>query len=170
MTPLAEPGKSFGQRLQSAVADALIGGVITFLLFCLLLGVRTVDTVTGLTLKPRPMLLAVAVGIVVIGRFLLSLFVWHADYPATTPFAKLFTRERFDRLDLIVLGSVAGVAALTLIIASIGPRINGHRIAASPKIPPRQVKKVNRLFQNPVAHALNVIAPTFRTQTIRVAP
>ncbi len=119
MTPLAEPGKSFGQRLQAAVADALIAGVIAFLLFCLLLGERTVDNVTGLTLKSRPMLLAIVVGIVVVGRLLLSLFVWQAEYPITTPFAKLFTRERFDRRDLIVLGSVAGAAALTLIIASI---------------------------------------------------
>ena len=71
---------------------------------------RTVDKVTGLTLQPRPALLAIAVGIVVVGRFLLNLFVWHADYPITTPFAKLFTRERFDRRDLVVLGSVAFVA------------------------------------------------------------
>ena len=33
-------------------------------LFCLVLGVRTVDTVQGLTLKPRPLLLAAVVGIV----------------------------------------------------------------------------------------------------------
>jgi branched-chain amino acid transport system permease protein len=119
LTPLAEPGKSLGQRLQAAVGHALIAGVIAFLLFCLLLGERTVDNVTGLTLRSRPVLLTVAVGIVVVGRLLLSLFVWQAAYPINTPFAKLFTRERFDRRDLIVLCSVASAAALTLIIASI---------------------------------------------------
>ncbi len=116
---MGETGKSFGQRLQAAIGDALIGGIIAFLLFSLLLGERTVDSVTGLTLKPRPMLLAIAVGIVVAGRLLLSLFVWHAEYPITTPFAKLFTRERFDRRDLIVLCSTAGAAALILIVGSI---------------------------------------------------
>ncbi len=57
---------------------------------------RTVDKVTGLTLEPRPALLAVAVGIVFFGRLLLNLFVWHAEYPLTTPFAKLFSSETFD--------------------------------------------------------------------------
>jgi branched-chain amino acid transport system permease protein len=116
---LAEPGKSFGQRLKSALADAIIAGWIAFFLFSLLLGVRTVDKVTGLTLAPRPGLLAIAVGIVVFGRLLLNLFVWQAEHPITTPFAKLFTSEQFERRDLIVLGSVAFVSALVFIIASI---------------------------------------------------
>jgi branched-chain amino acid transport system permease protein len=119
LSALAEPGKSFGQRLQAALADAIIAGYIAFALFCLLLGVRTVDKVTGLTLQPRPELLAIAVGIVVFGRLLLNLFVWQADYPITTPFAKLFTREKFERRDVIVLGIVAFVSALVLIVGSI---------------------------------------------------
>ncbi len=119
MSTLAEPGKSFGRRLQAAIGDAFLGGIIAFLLFSLLLGERTIDSVTGLTLKPRPILLAITVGIVVVSRFLLSLFVWQAEYPVTTPFAKLFTRERFDRRDLIVLGAVACAAALTFIVGSI---------------------------------------------------
>ena len=119
MIPLAEPGKSFGQRLKSALADAIIAGWIAFFLFCLLLGVRTVDKVTGLTLAPRPGLLAIAVGIVVFGRLLLNLFVWQAEHPITTPFAKLFTSEPFERRDLIVLGTVASVAALVFIVASV---------------------------------------------------
>jgi len=85
LIPLSEPGKSFGQRLKSALADAIIAGWIAFFLFSLLLGVRTVDKVTGLTLAPRPGLLAIAVGIVVFGRLLLNLFVWQAEHPITTP-------------------------------------------------------------------------------------
>ncbi len=90
---MAEPGTSFSQRLQSALVDALLAGIIAFALFSLLLGLRTVDSVIGLTLEPRPQLLAVAVGIVMVGRLLLNLFVWQAEYPITLPFAKLFTSE-----------------------------------------------------------------------------
>ena len=57
---MAEPGTSFGQRLQAALVDSLLAAIITFALFSLLLGFRTVDNVTGLTLQPRPTLLAVA--------------------------------------------------------------------------------------------------------------
>jgi branched-chain amino acid transport system permease protein len=119
LSPFAEPGKTFGQRLQAALADAIIAGYIAFALFCLLLGVRTVDKVTGLTLAPRPGLLAIAVGIVVFGRLLLNLLVWQAEYPITTPFARLFTSERFERRDLIVLGTAAFVSALLLIVGGI---------------------------------------------------
>ncbi|MEZ5827873.1 MAG: high-affinity branched-chain amino acid ABC transporter permease LivM [Hyphomicrobiales bacterium] len=114
---MAEQGTSFGHRLKSALVDSLLAGIIAFALFSFVLGLRTVDNVTGLTLQPRPMLLAVAVGIVFFGRLLLNLFVWHAEHPITTPFAKLFTREAFDRRDIIVLGATAGVAALGIIIA-----------------------------------------------------
>jgi branched-chain amino acid transport system permease protein len=116
---LAEPGKSFGQRLQAAFVDALLGGAVAFALFGLLLGLRTVDNVTGLTLQPRPTLLFVAVGIVFFGRLLLNLFVWHADYPITRPFAKLFTRETFDRRDILVLGVTGLIAFLVLIVGGL---------------------------------------------------
>jgi branched-chain amino acid transport system permease protein len=115
---LAQPGKSFGQRLGPALWDALLGGIIAFALFSLLLGLRTVDNVTGLTLQPRPALLAWTVGIVFIGRFLLSLFVWQADYPLTRPFAKFFSDDAFERRDLYVLG---GAALLAVILLITGP-------------------------------------------------
>ena len=54
--------KAWGIRLRSALSDAIISAWIAFFLFCLTLGVRTVDSVQGLTLKPRPELLAIAVG------------------------------------------------------------------------------------------------------------
>jgi branched-chain amino acid transport system permease protein len=117
---LTEPGKSFGQRLQSALVDSFLAALIAFALFSLVLGLRTVDNVTGLTLEPRPILLVTAVGIVFFGRLLLNLFVWQAEYPITTPFAKLFTREPFDRRDLIVLGTVLLIAAILL---ALGPAL-----------------------------------------------
>ncbi len=117
MSALAEPDKFFGQKLQSALGDAVIGGLIAFLLFSLILGLRTVDKVTGLTLQPRPWLLLTAVGIVFFGRLLLSLFVWQAEYPITKPFAKLFTREPFNRFDVTVLGGFALVLILILVLA-----------------------------------------------------
>ncbi len=111
---MAEPGKSFGQRLTAALADSFLAAIIAFALFSLVLGLRTVDNVTGLTLQPRPELLAVAVGIVFFGRLALNLFVWHAAYPLTRPFAKLFTHEDLERRDFVVLG-------VTVALGTIGP-------------------------------------------------
>ena len=114
---MVEPGTSFGQRLKAAFVDSLLAGIIAFALFSLVLGLRTVDKVTGLTLQPRPMLLAVAVGIVFFGRLLLNLFVWQAEYPLTTPFAKLFTHEPFERRDIVVLGATALLGLAGFIVA-----------------------------------------------------
>ena len=116
---MAEPGTSFGPRLKSALADSLLAGIIAFALFSLVLGLRTEDNVTGLTLQPRPVLLGVAVGIVFFGRLLLNLFVWQAEHPLTTPFARLFTRDVFDKRDVTVLGGTSLVAILGFIIAAI---------------------------------------------------
>jgi branched-chain amino acid transport system permease protein len=121
LSTLAEPGTSLSQRLPSALVDALLTGIIAFALFSLLLGFRTVDSVTGLTLEARPRLLVHAVVIVMVGRLLLNLFVWNADYPITRPFAKLFTTEAFDRRDIVVLSIAAiAVAAVFAIGAAFG--------------------------------------------------
>jgi hypothetical protein len=112
----ANPTASF---LQSAIADAIIAGSITFFLFCLLLGMRTVDKVTGqrcsraLLYSPPPSASWWS------GASCSICLVWHADYPITTPFAKLFTRESFDRRDVVVLGSVAFVAFIVFIVGAI---------------------------------------------------
>ncbi|MGK2922311.1 MAG: DUF3382 domain-containing protein, partial [Methyloceanibacter sp.] len=116
---MAGPGTSFRQRLSSALADSLIAAIIAFALFSLVLGLRTEDNVTGLTLQPRPMLLAVVVGIVFFGRLLLNLFVWQAEYPLTAPFAKLFTREPFERRDIMVLGATAAFGAMAFIVSAL---------------------------------------------------
>ena len=116
---MAEPGTSFGPRLKSALADSFLAGIIAFALFSLVLGLRTEDNVTGLTLQPRPVLLGVAVGIVFFGRLLLNLFVWQAEHPLTTPFAKLFTRDAFDRRDVTVLGGAGLAAAVGFLVAAI---------------------------------------------------
>ncbi|MEG6509291.1 high-affinity branched-chain amino acid ABC transporter permease LivM [Methyloligella sp. 2.7D] len=74
------PETTTGRRLGPALLDATISAGIAFLLFCLLLGVRTVDSVTGITLQPRPILLAVVVGLVFFGRLALNLFWWDRDW------------------------------------------------------------------------------------------
>ena len=71
-----EPDKTLSRRLGPALLDAGIAACIAFLLFCVVLGVRTVDSVQGLTLEPRPGLLAIAVALVFFGRLALSLFWW----------------------------------------------------------------------------------------------
>ena len=128
---MAEPGTSFGQRLGPALLDSLLAAIIAFALFSLLLGLRTVDKVTGLTLQPRPVLLAVAVGIVFCGRLLLNLFVWHAEYPLTAPFAKLFTRAPFGRRDLVVLGTTLLVATLMFVFSLVVDSAAFKLVAAS---------------------------------------
>jgi branched-chain amino acid transport system permease protein len=82
---LGEPGKSFSHRLKSALVGATVSALVAFALFCLTLGLRTVDAVQGLTLKPRPMLLAIAVGIVFVGRLALDLFWWHRTWTLPRP-------------------------------------------------------------------------------------
>jgi branched-chain amino acid transport system permease protein len=77
---LVKPGTALSQRVQSALADAIIAAWIVFLLFCLTLGVKTVDSVNGLTLQPRPLVLSVAVGIVFAGRFALNLIWWDRSW------------------------------------------------------------------------------------------
>jgi hypothetical protein len=75
-------------RLQAALIDALLAGYVAFALFCLTLGFRTVDSAGGLTLKSRPMLLAIAVGSVFVGRLLLNLWWngnWNVPRPAWRP-------------------------------------------------------------------------------------
>ena len=82
---MSEPVKSLSLRLQAALADALLAAYVTFALFCLTLGFRTVDSAGGLTLKARPMLLAIAVGIVFVGRLLLNLFWWNGNWKVPRP-------------------------------------------------------------------------------------
>jgi len=77
---LSEPIKSSSRQLQAALADAIIAAYVAFALFCLTLGVKTVDSARGLTLMPRPMLLAVAVGSVFLGRLVLNLFWWNRSF------------------------------------------------------------------------------------------
>lgn len=82
---MGEPSKSFSHRLKSALVGATVSALVAFALFCLTLGLRTVDAVQGLTLKPRPMLLAIAVGIVFVGRLALDLFWWHRTWMLPKP-------------------------------------------------------------------------------------
>ena len=104
-----EPGKSFSHRLKSALAGATVSALVAFALFCLTLGLRTVDVVQGLALKPRPMILAFAVGIVFVGRLALDLFWWHRTWILTKP-------VWFGRLGsgIVQYGGVALIAAAAL--------------------------------------------------------
>ena len=84
---MAERGQSFSHRLKPALVNAALSALVALALFCLVLGIRTVDTVQGLTLKPRPLLLATAVGIVFVGRLLLELFWWNRSWHLPKPAA-----------------------------------------------------------------------------------
>ena len=56
-----------------------------------------------------------------------------------------------------------------ILLARIGRRINLLRLAADLQVPPREIKKVNRLFQNPAAHSRDIVTPTIRAEAIGVA-
>jgi branched-chain amino acid transport system permease protein len=77
---LAGPVQKESHRLKSALIDATLAALVAFALFSLTLGVKTVDSAGGLTLKARPMLLATVVGIVFAGRLLLNLFWWNGTW------------------------------------------------------------------------------------------
>jgi branched-chain amino acid transport system permease protein len=110
---LSKPVKSLSHRLQAALVDALLAAYITFALFCLTLGFRTVDSAGGLTLKSRPMLLAIAVGIVFVGRLLLNLFWWNGNWkvprPAWRPVWPIPTVARYGAENGALLLVVAAV-------------------------------------------------------------
>jgi branched-chain amino acid transport system permease protein len=106
---LGEPGKSFSHMLKSALVGATVSALVAFALFCLTLGLRTVDAVQGLTLKPRPMLLAIAVGIVFVGRLALDLFWWHRTWTLPKP-VWLWRLESM----IVQYGGVALIAAAAL--------------------------------------------------------
>ncbi|MGD8422389.1 MAG: high-affinity branched-chain amino acid ABC transporter permease LivM [Methyloceanibacter sp.] len=108
---MAETSTSRDHKLVPALTDSLLAAIIAFALFSLVLGLRTVDGATGLSLEPRPGLLITVVAIVFFGRLALNLFVWHAQHPLTTPFAKLFNSEPFDKRDLTTLGVALAVGA-----------------------------------------------------------
>jgi branched-chain amino acid transport system permease protein len=110
---LVGPGQSFSHRLKSALTNATLSALVAFALFCLILGLRTVDTVQGLTLKPRPLLLAVAVGIVFAGRLALELFWWNRAW--TLP--KTWTLPKPIGLKGLG-GGVAQYGGIALIIAA----------------------------------------------------
>jgi branched-chain amino acid transport system permease protein len=95
--------------LKSALVGATVSALVAFALFCLTLGLRTVDAVQGLTLKPRPMLLAIAVGIVFVGRLALDLFWWHRTWTLPKP-VWLWRLESM----IVQYGGVALIAAAAL--------------------------------------------------------
>jgi branched-chain amino acid transport system permease protein len=114
---LAERGQSFSHRLKPALVNAALSALVALALFCLVLGIRTVDTVQGLTLKPRPLLLATAVGIVFVGRLLLELFWWHRSWHLPKPTGLTGLREaasNYGGAALIVAAVLFPIVTLVL--------------------------------------------------------
>ncbi len=122
-----EPPVREKPRLLPALIDAAIAAGLAFLLFCLVLGVRTVDGVRGLTLEPRPVLLAVVVGIVFIGRLALNLFWWDRAWRfPKLPFAgrtekTASARASGDiyRIGLVLIGLAAVFPLIGLVLNNI---------------------------------------------------
>jgi branched-chain amino acid transport system permease protein len=130
LSGLRGPGKALSPRLRSALVDAVIAAGVAFALFCLTLGVRTGDSAQGLTLTPRPLLLATVVGIIFVGRLALNLFWWNRSWrlpksvwwplPWTLPKFPLpkVARERasghFGALALVIFAALFPIVAYAL--------------------------------------------------------
>jgi branched-chain amino acid transport system permease protein len=115
---LAGGAQSFSHRLTSALIDAAASALVAFALFCLILGVRTVDTVQGLTLRPRPLLLAVVVGSVFLGRLALDLFWWNRTWSLPKPKMPAVMSEataQYGGIALIVAAALFPVIGLILV-------------------------------------------------------
>ncbi len=115
---MAGGAQSFTHRLASALINAAAAALVAFALFCLILGVRTVDTVQGLTLRPRPLLLAIAVGIVFLGRLALDLFWWNRTWSLPKPKMPAVMSEatiQYGGIALIVAAALFPVIGLILV-------------------------------------------------------
>jgi branched-chain amino acid transport system permease protein len=117
---LRGPSKAASDRLKSALADAVIAAWIAFALFCLTLGVKTGDSVQGLTLKPRPLLLAIVVGIVFFGRFALNLIWWNRSWtlPKSVWWPLPWTLPKFPLPKVARESSAGHTGALVLVVAA----------------------------------------------------
>ncbi|HXG78035.1 MAG TPA: high-affinity branched-chain amino acid ABC transporter permease LivM [Methyloceanibacter sp.] len=113
---MTQPGASIHHRFRSALVNASISALVAFALFCLILGVRTADSVQGLTLQPRPLLLAAVVGIVFFGRLALELFWWNRTWSVPKPAGLEKLGEATSQYGALVL---IGIAVLFPIAAYI---------------------------------------------------
>jgi len=107
---------SIHHRLRSALINASLSALVAFALFCLILGVRTIDSVQGLTLAPRPLLLIAAIGIVFFGRLALELFWWNRTWALPKPAGLARLREATAQYGAYVL---IGAAVLFPVVAYV---------------------------------------------------
>src|SRR5579871_3167255 len=56
------------------------------------------------------------------------------------------------------------------LLPRVSPGIDAHGITRPGQVPAGQVEEVNRLLEDPVADALDVVAPTVRAETVWPPP
>ena len=88
----AAAANAAGNRLAEAVKEAFMVSLLAFVLTSLMLGVRTVDTPTGLSLEYRPWLVVTVMAIAFVGRLLLRLFWWKQGAAAPAALEKVSGR------------------------------------------------------------------------------
>ncbi|MEZ5839521.1 MAG: high-affinity branched-chain amino acid ABC transporter permease LivM [Hyphomicrobiales bacterium] len=81
-------------RFAASLKDAAIAGAIALGLFGPFIGLRTTADSGGLGINTRWGALAIAVGVVFLGRLLLNLFVWKTDDPITGRIARMMPTAR----------------------------------------------------------------------------
>jgi branched-chain amino acid transport system permease protein len=110
--PAAHLAKSQpANRLALSLKDSALAALVALALAALIVGFRTEAAPGGLVLRPNLLGVVIAVGAVFVGRFLLNIFVWHTDRPATDSVARFFDAERIDLRDWLVAAFVLAVSA-----------------------------------------------------------
>jgi branched-chain amino acid transport system permease protein len=110
---VTEAGKAAGLNLAAIIRDCLLAGVVALAIFGPTLGLVTVPGPGGLDLVQRWTPVAVAVALVVGGRFLLHLFWWNRK-PGEGAVAEA---RAAVTLRLVGLGRYAGTALLAFAVA-----------------------------------------------------
>lgn len=111
---------SASDRFAGSVKDAAIAGAIALGLFGPFIGLRTTADIGGLGINTRWGALAIAVGVVFLGRLLLNLFVWRTDNPITGMIARAMPKAQAGGK----LGKVLG--PLMLALAFLLPAITAY--------------------------------------------
>jgi len=112
--PVRPAASRSGPDVGKALKSAVLGGLVAAGLFVPVMGLRTVQTNFGLTLRDDWPSVAWAVGIVFVGRFLLSLLVWQR--PDRRGLAELMPAQAKPLLAraATLLGPALVVLALTM--------------------------------------------------------
>nr|WP_321456483.1 high-affinity branched-chain amino acid ABC transporter permease LivM [uncultured Cohaesibacter sp.] len=101
-------------RVGAALKDAVLAAVVTFLLASIMVGLKTKTEQGGLAIEGNWSLVAWMVVVVLIGRFLMSLLVWHGKNPVADAMNSILPKQNTVGKIGKFVGPVLLIFALTL--------------------------------------------------------